>query len=642
MNTSLNGLIIEDSEDDALLLASELKAAGFDMKWKRVETEPDYCASLGPHLDLIFSDFTLPRFSTPRALALLQNSGHRIPFIIVSGTIGEERAVECLRNGATDYVLKNRLARIGPVVTRALNETRTSLEHERAEEELRWRTAFFEALVESSLDGILVLNSRGRMIVQNPQLRRMFKIPDDVISDMGDSKMLQHLASQMKDPRRFTERVNYILSHPDDIGQSEIEMESGTVLERHHSPVRDKAGRHFGRIWTFRDITERRKLEEQYRHSQKMEAVGQLAGGVAHDFNNNLAVIQGYATLLLADTNTPKEIRESLEQISRAAENAANLTRQLLAFSRKQVMQFQVLDLNLVVGNLSKILQRILGEDIALKVNYHSNLPPILADAGMLEQVLMNLAVNARDAMPEGGRLTISTLEESINEESQPLSPEAAPGDYVCLVVTDTGTGIAPEILPHIFEPFFTTKALGKGTGLGLPTVYGIVRQHHGWIHLHSELGKGTTFRIHLPTRKGELAAQNTHSGNPEIPGGTETLLLVEDEPALRTLTKRLLERQGYTVLDAASGADALKIWRDERDRISLVLTDMVMPDSLSGPELAKRLKQDKSGLRVIFTSGYGASFTEKEVELTEGVNYLQKPCSFPYLAQTLRNALDN
>ena len=641
MKPTLNGLIIEDSEDDALLLAGELNSAGYELKWKRVETEAEYLASLGPHLDVIFSDYALPQFSTPRAMTLLQTSGFNIPFIIVSGTIGEERAVESLRSGATDYVLKDRLKRLGPVVSRALGEARARAENRRAEDELRWRTAFFEALVDSALDGILVLNHRGKTVIQNPRLQQMFNLPDAVVGDADNTRMLQQITARMKDPKQFTDGLAYVESHPDEIGQQEIMLVDGRVLEHHHSPVRDQTGRYYGRIWTFRDITARRKLEEQYRHAQKLEAVGQLAGGVAHDFNNNLAVIQGYASLLLTGSALPEEARESLEQIVLAVGNAANLTRQLLTFSRKQAMQFRLLDLNQIVGNLARMLQRVLGEDITLNFHYHAHLPPVLADAGMIEQVLLNLAVNARDAMPHGGRLIISTLEQTVDAEYKLLNPDAEAGNYVCLMVADNGTGIPPEIVPRIFEPFFTTKEPGKGTGLGLASVYGIVRQHHGWINLYSESGQGAVFRIYFPARPRADGEDAERRPNQTIPGGSETVLLVEDEPWLRSLTKRLLERQGYTVIDARSGAAALDIWREHRDRIRLVLTDMVMPDGVSGPELVKQLQQDKPDLPAIFTSGYGAEFAGKDFSLTEGVNFLQKPCPFHHLAHTLRQALD-
>lgn len=391
----------------------------------------------------------------------------------------------------------------------------------------------------------------------------------------------------------------------------------------------------------FSDITERKQLEQNFRQAQKMESIGQLAGGVAHDFNNMLVVIRGNTELVLMDgAGMTEEARDCLKQVTAASERAANLTRQLLTFSRKQLMQLQVLDLNNVVANVTKMLKRMLGEDISLRVNRAADLGAINADVGMLEQILMNLAVNARDAMPTGGELTISTSEESIDGEYIAHHPQAVAGDYVCLSVRDTGCGIPPEILPRIFEPFFTTKEVGKGTGLGLATVYGIVRQHQGWISVYSEVGRGALFRIYFPamrnaTSKPELITQK------ELRGGTETILLVEDSDSVRTLVRNVLERSGYKILEANSGVTALDVWRAHHHAIALVLTDMVMPDGLTGRELAEKLRAEKPALPIIYTSGYSADVVAKGSDLRDGVNFLQKPYPSQTLLRTVRDALD-
>ncbi len=326
---------------------------------------------------------------------------------------------------------------------------------------------------------------------------------------------------------------------------------------------------------------ERQKLETQLRQSQKMEAIGQLAGGVAHDFNI-LTVIQGNASLLLNPQLQPAESSGCSLQIVQAAERAASLTRQLLMFSCKHVLQMVELDLNEVVGNMTKMLQRILGEDITLRTEYAPKLAVISADAGMLEQVLLNLA-GSRDAMPTGGQLLISTSVENLGADSPQLPAGEAPGNYVRLKVSDTGCGIPPEILPHIFEPFFTTKETGKGTGLGLATVYGIVEQHHGWVTVTSQVGQGTTFHIHLPAAKGTPAKPQAAVAAQKLPGGYETILLVEDETAVRHLVGNLLQRCGYKILMAESGVAALKVWQKHRNEIQLLLTDIVMPDGMTG-----------------------------------------------------------
>ena len=389
------------------------------------------------------------------------------------------------------------------------------------------------------------------------------------------------------------------------------------------------------------EITGRLRLEEQLRQSQKMEAIGQLAGGVAHDFNNILTVIQGYASILLMAGNPSDETVDSVRQIVSAAERAANLTRQLLLFSRRQVMQPGLLNLNDLVTSLVKMLQRIVGEDVKQQLHLHPRPLTVHADAGMLDQVLMNLVVNARDAMPGGGRLIIETAEKALTEAEAALIPDATPGRYACLSVTDSGSGIAPEALPHIFEPFFTTKEVGKGTGLGLATVFGIVQQHGGALQVESEVGGGTTFHIFLPTAEAAEVAEEKVAAK-MLPRGTETILVVEDEPSLRLLNRIVLERQGYQVLEAAHGVEALEVWERHAGRIHLLLTDLVMPEGLSGLELAARLRKRSPDLPVIFTSGYSAEMAGRELSLEPGQYFLQKPTPLPELLETLRRCLDS
>jgi two-component system cell cycle sensor histidine kinase/response regulator CckA len=386
---------------------------------------------------------------------------------------------------------------------------------------------------------------------------------------------------------------------------------------------------------------ERRKLQEQFLQAQKMESIGQLAGGVAHDFNNILTVIQGHASMLRLRTSLPDEVRGSINQILLAAERATTLTRQLLTFSRKQATQARVLDLNEVVANMTKMLKHILRADVTLSVNYGSRSFLVRADAGMMEQVLMNLAINARDAMPGGGKLIISTTDECIGPEYVQLNPQGSVGDFVCLAVTDTGEGIPPENLARIFEPFFTTKPIGQGTGLGLATVYGIVRQHDGWLTVYSELGKGTVFRIYLPAAKEREDKKMERPVNQEIRGGNETILLIEDEAPLRALDRSILEGYGYEVIEADSAGSALDCWREHQGRISLVLTDIVIPGGSAGPDLARKFHAEKPTLRIIFSSGYSVDVVEKDFELREGVNFLQKPYSPHKLAQAVREVLE-
>ncbi len=388
------------------------------------------------------------------------------------------------------------------------------------------------------------------------------------------------------------------------------------------------------------DISERLLLEEKLRQSQKMDAIGHLAGGVAHDFNNLLTVISGNAAILRAnaDDRSVEWTHEVLDQITRATERAAGLTRQLLTFSRRQVLESRQLDLNEAVTGLAKMLERVLREDVVLSLDLSPQPLVTRADAGMLDQLLMNLAVNARDAMSAGGKLLLATSRKTLIDGDRRF-PDAAAGEYVCLRVTDTGTGIAPKHLSHIFEPFFTTKEPGKGTGLGLSTVFGIVQQHGGAIAVESQLGLGTSFTILLPaSRAGELPTRDDTSWR-EPRGGDEAILLVEDEDAVRELVQRLLEIRGYSVHVVSSGVEALTAWRQRR--FDLVITDIIMPGGVSGPELVAQLRAGEPKLRVIYMSGYTGDVAGSAVELEEGVNFLQKPFGPKPLLECVRACLD-
>ncbi|MGA3268853.1 MAG: ATP-binding protein [Verrucomicrobiota bacterium] len=514
-------------------------------------------------------------------------------------------------------------------------------ERKQAEDQLRRRTAFMKALVECALDGILVVDSQGKKIIQNQRLNELWKIPPHIAENKDDAEQVQFVAKKMKDPGEFIKKVACLYAHPDMVTRDEIELVDGTVLDRYSSPVEDKAGKYYGRIWTFRDITERRKLEEQFRQAQKMEAIGHLAAGVAHDFNNILAVIQLSAGLLQKGSNLSAEQLDFADQIQRAARRAADLTRHLLLFSRKQALELRDLDVNDVVTNITKMLRRILGEDIQMQFKYAPEPLLIHADGSMIDQVLLNLTVNARDAMPNGGQLIIETSAVEFDEITVAQSPEAQPGPFVCLSISDTGCGIPPEILPKIFEPFFTTKDVGKGTGLGLASVYGIVQQHQGWIKVYSEVGKGTTLRIYLPRLARPSDPEAIWSSLASVCGGNETLLLVEDESSVRTTIRIALSRLGYRTLEASSAVEALEVWNQHRGEIQFVLTDMLMPGGMNGKELVQRLRQENPGLKVIYTSGYCADIIGKDLLLQEGVNFLAKPFEAHKLAYTVRNCLD-
>jgi signal transduction histidine kinase/ActR/RegA family two-component response regulator len=413
------------------------------------------------------------------------------------------------------------------------------------------------------------------------------------------------------------------------------------LLSTNATPFFDAAGEINGMVITVEDITERLMLEAQLRQSQKMESVGQLAAGVAHDINNILTVIQGHAGLLLNAVPPGADSIRSIKQISAASERAASFIRQLLTFSRKQIFRSKILDLNAVVQNLKGMLPRLIGEDIMLETHCQPDLPCIQADTGMVEQIVMNLAANARDAMPKGGKLLITTSAAEIDAAYVRQHPEARVGWFVCLTVSDTGCGMDHQVLRRVFEPFFTTKEVGKGTGLGLATVYGVVKQHHGWIEVQSEVGVGTTFKILLPVagKAGDAPADPAVKSE-IIQGGKETILLVEDEIGLLELVRDILQQYHYRVLIASSGAEALRIWDQCNGQVDLLLTDMVMPGGMTGGDLAAELKKRKPGLKVIYASGYSSVLTGKD--FSQGNNiFLAKPYQPNQVARLIRTTID-
>ncbi|MBS2037068.1 PAS domain S-box protein [bacterium] len=386
---------------------------------------------------------------------------------------------------------------------------------------------------------------------------------------------------------------------------------------------------------------ELRVSQEHFRQAQKMEVLGQLAGGVAHDFNNILAVIMMETELLLASPELREPELEGLREVHSSAGRAANLTRQLLLFSRRQVMQPSELDLNEVVTQLAKMLRRVIGEDVALQLNLCSRAVQLRADAGMLDQVLVNLAVNSRDAMPKGGVLTISTEERYLNAQKLSQFSDLAPGRYCRLSVSDTGCGMSAQVLEHIFEPFYTTKEQGKGTGLGLATVFGIIKQHQGFIEVSSHPGEGTTFTIHLPSSQAAPEPVDREKApNAELPRGTETVLLVEDDASVRRITSRVLRSAGYTVVEARQGEEALHRFEEDMAKVDLLLTDIVMPGQMTGRELADCCRQRRDDLPVLFMSGYNKAVAGRELELAPGEFFLQKPFTPPQILQSVREAL--
>jgi PAS domain S-box-containing protein len=470
---------------------------------------------------------------------------------------------------------------------------------------------------------ILEFAADGTLTYANDAARAMAK-------SLGQANLLAIL------PPRATDIVRDCLTTGQKKLREEVNLNGRTITWSFFPIVASQVVHCYGA-----DVTDMLSLEAQFRHAQKLESIGQLAAGVAHDFNNILTVIQGYADCLIARNPSDPATAKALKQISDAARRAAALTRQLLMFSRKQVIQPKVLDLNAVLQNLANMLQRLLGEDVALEFNYAPTVPPIEADTGMLEQVVMNLAVNSRDAMPKGGKLCIGTAGVEIDDDYARQHPDSRAGTFVCVTITDTGCGMDRQTLDRIFEPFFSTKEVGKGTGLGLATVYGIVKQHRGWIEVSSQVGQGTTFKIYFPaTARENDAAAETSTAPQSVRGGQETILLVEDEPVLRELVRDILGQYHYRVIEAASGIEALKAWDEHDGRIDLLLTDMVMPEGMTGSDVAAQLRRRKPELKVIFTSGYSAEVVGRNFSQTEAA-FLSKPYLPPQLAQTVRQCLD-
>ncbi len=513
-------VLVEDSEDDAFLLLHELQRGGYDVTSRRVDTAAGLRSALsdGPW-DLVVSDHGLPQFSAPQALQMVRAEAPDLPFIIVSGTMGEDVAVAAMKAGAADYLVKGKLSRLVPAVQRELADATDRRQHARAQETLR-------------------------------------------------------------------------------------------------------------------------QAEQRLRQVLKMEAIGRLAGGVAHDFNNLLTAILGYCELLQAKIPAHAEERSDLDAIQKAGDRAAALTRQLLAFSRQQVLEPRVSDFNDIVCNVEKLLRRMLGADIELVTELDPSIGHVRVDPGQMEQVLVNLAVNARDAMPSGGQLSVRTCARVFTEPCWICGAELHPGCYMVITVTDTGTGMPPEVTRQIFEPFFSTKGEGQGTGLGLSTVYGIIKQSNGFIFVDSEPGRGTTFEIYLPCVDAPLDATRLESNEIRSVEGSETILLVDDDGGVRDLVRRALTEAGYQVLCASDGMEAAAVADAHTGTLDLLITDLVMP-RMGGPELAEHLVADRPDLAVLYISGY-TDRREWKLEASQTRrSYLQKPFTPSLLTRRVREMLE-
>ena len=516
---------------------------------------------------------------------------------------------------------------LGPATTR----------HERAERALREANEHLAAVIQSSPLAIYTLDPESTVRSWNRAAEALYGWPaEEVIG-----RPLPTIGQDLEDHARLRDRV----LRGEALRGVEVtrRRKDGTLVNISLSvaPLHDAAGQVTGMLSLAADITEMRQLEVQYRQAQKMEAVGRLAGGIAHDFNNLLTAIIGTTALVLEDLGLESRARLDIQEIEKAAKRAAGLTRQLLIFSRQQVLEPRALDLNALVGNLEKMLHRLIGEDVELRTKPAAGLGAVRADPGQLEQAIVNLVVNARDAMPKGGRLTIETADVELDRSYVAGHVPTQPGPYVLLAVSDTGVGMDGATKARLFEPFFTTKEPGRGTGLGLATVYGIVKQSGGYVWAYSELGHGTTFKIYLP-RVAETAEAPESTTSPPTPvGGSETVLVVEDQEEVRKLTKRVLEARGYTVLAARNGVEALEIVAQHVNQIHLMITDVVMP-GMNGREVARLACARRSDLKVLYVSGYTGEAVLQHRLLEPGVAFLQKPFTPDVLARKTREVLDN
>jgi PAS domain S-box-containing protein len=526
-------------------------------------------------------------------------------------------------------------------ISLALTVNRLEENRKKAEAELRWQTAFLRAQVDSSLDGVLVVGVDGKKILQNKRMNEMLKIPPHISEDPNDTPQLTFVTQMMKNPEQFLEKVTYLAAHPEIVGRDELELVDGSILERYSYPVMDVAGSNFGRIWTFRDITERRQLEDHFRQVQKMEAIGQLTGGIAHDFNNLLAVIIGNLDLLERQINDNEPAVKRVRTARNASFRGTNLTRRLLAFARRETLQPKEIDLNAIIGIVLELATPALGPKIQVVTRLDPSTPAVFADASGLENALLNLVVNARDAMMKGGTLTITSEVRNLDSgQHSGIESELRPGGYAYVTVSDTGQGMTKEIAEKVFEPFFTTKS--HGTGLGLAMVWGFIKQSSGTVQVDSEPGCGTTFSFFLPLAEEVVklhSAPILEAQSQDAAGST--ILVVDDEDGLLEIASSCLGELGYTILTAGDGTSAKRLI-EERDDIALLLTDIIMPGEMSGVELAEYAIQIKPCMRIIYCSGFPAgALAERDIIVAED-SLLRKPYQRSDLISIVRKALES
>ncbi len=618
----LRVLLVEDAEADAALIVHALSSEGRLIRPERVDTPEGFSAALRSTTpwDVIVSDHRMPRFSALEALRILQSTGRDIPFLIVSGAISEHDAVSAMKAGANDYLMKDNLARLGPAVERECGEAVQRAARRRADAALRRSEAELRAVMAHVPDGLLTVSPSGALVSMNAAAEQIFGVRSEAVLGRPAEDFL---------PPGFSSSVG--------LGSLECEARraDGSLLQLEVS-VAEVPDTDPSLVVTVRDVTDRRRLEAEVQRTQKMDTVGMLAGGVAHDFNNVLTGIQSAAAMARLELPRDHAAEGDLAEIERQCQRAAALVRQLLAFARKQPLARRTLSVNEVVLDVESLLRRVIGEHVRFAVELQPDVWNISGDSAQLEQVLMNLCINARDAMPEGGRLTVRTANLTAGSELAARARSVPGKRYVVLSVQDSGTGIHPRTLERIFEPFFTTKAPGRGTGLGLAVVHGIVRQHDGLIEVDSAPGAGSTFSVLLPAVEADAVAVPAGGGAIAQPG-SGTLLVVEDDASVRLGMVRMLEHAGYRVLAAADGEAALSVL--DQGAVDLVLLDAVLP-GLSALDTYRALRSRWPDIPVLLVSGYSEAMLDATLRRELSGRFLQKPFSLEGLASRVRMLL--
>jgi len=636
MAQSVRLLIAEDSAADAELVIRALRRSGFAPEWRRVDNEADFIAGLNDEIELVLSDFDMPQFTGFVALQLVQQRMPDVPLIIVSGTIGEEVAVEAMRRGAADYLLKDRLSRLGPAVKQTLAKGRLQRERRQAVEALRQSEERFRGMIENSTDVITVIDSEGRICFHSPSTQRILGYPADELMGRNafDFVAPEDVSKVGAGIRRAwtgsTEPmpVEYRIRHRDG---------SWRIFQSIGRGMTDSTGRQQVVI-NSRDLTETRKLEQQFLRAQRLEAIGTLSSGIAHDLNNILAPMLMIAPLLKEKVSDRQDL-EMLTMIEQGARRGANIIKQLLTFSRGIEGERGPVQARHLVKEMGEIMRETFPREISVEEKIEANLRPITADATQIHQVLMNLCVNARDAMPQGGKIMITARNLKVEKSEAAALSQRVPGLYVCLTVADTGEGIPAGNLDRIFEPFYTTKELGKGTGLGLSTVLGIVKSHGGFVTVVSEPGRGTAFHVHLPASVGAKESAGQGAGARKR-GRQELILVVDDEEPIRRSLCLFLVRENYRVLAAADGHDALTVFASHRDEVALVLTDVMMP-GMNGVVLIGKLRALAPKLRIVAASGLHDQIRSEELEALGVTSILVKPCESSDILEAVQRELE-